>query len=234
MFVKNENNYFATTAWQWMYKPIPPRPTAPKRGQHQRVGPRIKDDQTQALEEYVEDKRQGRTPLKLDSPWPNTPRGFQKAFRDYWEDYTEDIYEIVPSGLYSNEDEIPPDIEIAPELPTEAHLQADIDRCFSDTAMYWHWMVKTNRLFAIPHASIRGKNSRDKIIKLIAKKLEEASPAPRVQLFGTEAQWRSFLFVEYFRESDSLSRGEAINKTIEALGFGRDLDRVTRSNRYYS
>ena len=234
MFVKNENNYFATTAWQWMYKPIPPRPTAPKRGQHQRVGPRIKDDQTQALEEYVEDKRQGRTPLKLDSPWPNTPRGFQKAYIAYWEDITEDIYEIVLSELYPNEDEIPPGIAIAPELPCQAMEQKQIDKHLADTAMGWHWIVKTNRVFLVPHVFLRGKSSRDKIIKFITEKLEEDSPPPKVQLFGTDAQWRLFLSVEYFRESDSLSRGDAINKTIEALGYGRDLDRVTRRNRYYS
>ncbi len=81
---------------------------------------------------------------------------------------------------------------------------------------------------------MRDKSSRDKIIKLITEKLEEDSPPPKVQLFGTKAQWRSFLTVEHFRESDSLTRGVAIEKTIEELEYGRDLDPVTRRSRYYS
>ena len=81
---------------------------------------------------------------------------------------------------------------------------------------------------------MRGKSSRDKIIKLITEKLEEDSVPPKVQLYGTDAQWRLFLAVEDFRESDSLSRGAAIKKTIEALGYGRDLDPVTRKNQSYS
>ena len=234
MFVKNENNYFARTAWQWMYKPvIIPSDLGPKRGQPQRVGPRIKDDQTQALEEYVEDKRQGRTPLKLDSPWPNTPRGFQKAYIAYWEDITEDIYEIVLSELYPNEDEIPPGISIAPELLYESEREEDNDRG-DDAVTYWNFTVSTKRLFAVSRVSVRGKSYRNKIIKFITEKLEEDPPAPKVQLFGTDAQWRLFLAVEYFCESDSLSRGDAIKKTIEALGYGRDLDPVTRINQSYS
>ncbi len=231
--VKSECNYFAATAWNWMNEPIPPQPIKIKRGLHQVVGPEITDEQ--AIEEYEEDEKKGRAPLRLDSPWPDTPRGFRKAYSNYWADNTADVHEIVPSGLYPNEDAIPPGIEIAPELPNEAETQADIDRCFADTSMYWHWIVETNRLFAVPRAfSMRGKNSRNKIIKLIAEKLEEDSPPPKVQLFGTDAQWRSFLAVEYFREFDSLSRGAAIEKTIEALGYGKDLDPITRRNQSYS
>ena len=234
-FVQDDGNYFARTAWDWMHEPvIIPRGDGPKRSQPQRVGPRIKDDQTQVLEEYEADESQGRAPLKLDSTWPYTPRGFQKAYRAYWTDYTADICEIVPSGLYPNEDAIPPDIEIAPALPHEDHSQAALESCFSDTALYWHWTVNTYRLFAIPRVSMRGKSSRDKIIKLITEKLEEDSVPPKVQLYGTDAQWRLFLAVEDFRESDSLSRGAAIKKTIEALGYGRDLDPVTRKNQSYS
>ena len=236
MFVNNERHYYAATAWNWMYKPvIIQSELGPKRGQPQRVGPRITDDR--ALKEYEEDEKKGRTPLKLDSPWPNTPRGFRKAYSDCWADYTADVHEIVPSGLYPNEDAIPPGIEIAPELPSEADQQTaiDINKRLWDAAGLWHWIVETNRVFAVPRVfSMRGKNSRNKIIKLIAEKLEEDSPPPKVQLFGTEAQWRLFLFVESFRKSDSLSRGAAIEKTIEALGYGKDLDPVTRRNRYYS
>ena len=235
IFVKRENNYFARTAWNWMHEPviIPPG-RGPKRGQPQVVGPRMEDDQVQALEEYEADKSQGRAPLKLDSTWPDTPRGFQKAYRDYWADYTAEICEIVPSGLYPNEDEIPSDIEIAPALPHEDHSKVALESCFSDTALYWHWTVNTNRLFAVPRVSMRDKSSRDKIIKLITEKLEEDSPPPKVQLFGTDAQWRLFLKVEDFCESDSLSLDDAIKKTIEALGYGRDLDPVTRKNQSYS
>ena len=235
IFVKRENNYFARTAWNWMHKPvIIPRGLGPKRGQPQVVGPRMEDDQVQALEEYEADKSQGRAPLKLDSTWPDTPRGFQKAYRDYWADYTADICEIVPSGLYPNEDAIPPDIEIAPALPHEDHSQAALESCFSDTALYWHWTVNTYRLFAVPRVSMRDKSSRDKIIKLITEKLEEDSPPPKVQLFGTEAQWRSFLTVEHFRTSDSLPRADAIEKAIEELRFGKNLNQVLRKSRYYS
>ena len=106
----------------------------PKEGQPQRLGPRIGDDQVKFLEAYEEDKRQGRAPLKLDSTWPNTPRGFQNAFKAKWADYT-DVYEIVPSGLYPNEDAIPPDIEIAPALPHEDHSQAALESCFSNMAL---------------------------------------------------------------------------------------------------
>ncbi len=232
---KKEDNYFAETAWNWMHEPVRiPRGLGPKEGQSQRLGPRIEEDQVEFLEEYDEDKEQGRAPLKLDSTWPDTPRGFQKAYSDYWADYTAAICEIVPSGLYPNEDDIPPDIEIAPALPHEDHSQAALESCFSDTALYWHWTVNTNRLFAVPRVSMRDKSSRDKIIKLITEKLEEDSPPPKVQLFGTKAQWRSFLTVEHFRESDSLPRADAIEKAIEELRFGKNLNPVLRKSRYYS
>ncbi len=236
MLVNKEDNYYAATAWNWMHEPvIIPRGLGPKRGQPQRLGPRIEEDQGEFLEEYEEDKREGRAPLKLDSTWANTPRGFQKAYRDCWADHTADICEIVPSGLYPNKDAIPSGIETAPALPHEDHSQAALDSCFSNTALFWHWTVETNRVFAVPRVfSMRGKNSRNKIIKLITKKLEEDSPPPKVQLYGTVTQWRSFLTVEDFCESDSLSRGAAIKKTIKALGYGKDLDTVTRENQTYS
>ena len=234
LFVKNENNYFSEVAWNWMYKPviIPPG-LGSRRGHPQRLGPRIEDDQVEVFEEYKEDKRKGLFPLKLNSTWPDTPRGFQKAYMAKWTDYT-DVHEIVPSELYPNTDEIPPGIETAPALPHKDHSQAALESCFSNTALYWHWTVKTNRLFAVPRVSLREKSSRDNVIKLITEKLGEDSPAPKVQLFGTEAQWRSFLAVESFRTSDSLSRGAAIEKAIEEVGDGRDLDPVIRRSRYYS
>ena len=91
-----------------------------------------------------EDKRKGRAPLKIDSTWPDTPRGFQNAYKARWAKYTPDTYEIVPSGIYPNdEDEIPPGIEIAPELLYESKREADDDR-YDDavTALYWHFAVK--------------------------------------------------------------------------------------------
>ena len=136
IFVKREKNYFARTAWNWMHEPVRiPRGRGPKEGHRQVVGPRIREAQVKFLEKYEEDKKQGRAPLKLDSIWPDTPRGFQKAYRDYWADYTADICEIVPSGLYPNEDAIPPDIEIAPALPHEDHSQAALESCFSNMAL---------------------------------------------------------------------------------------------------
>ncbi len=237
MLAKKERNYYASTAWNWMHEPvIIPRGLGPKRGQPQRLGPRIEEDQVEFLEEYKEDKKKGRAPLKLDSTWLNAPRGFQKAYRDCWADYTADICEIVPSGLYPNEDDMPSDIEIAPELPNATHLQQeDIDRCFAETAMYWHWTVKSYRVFAVPRVfSMRGKNSRNKIIKLITKKLEEDSPPPKLQLLGTEAQWKSFLAVEHFRTSESLPRTHAIEKAIVERGFGKNLKPVLRKRLYYS
>ncbi len=232
--VKEENNYFAEVAWNWMHEPvIIQRGLGPKEGQPQRLGPRIGEDQSKFLEAYEEDKRKDRAPLKLDSIWPNTPRGFQNAFKAKWTDYT-DVHEIVPSELYPNENEIPPGIETAPALPHKDHSKAALESCFSDTALYWHWTVKTNRLFAVPRVSLREKSSRDKIIKLITEKLKEGSAPPKVQLFGTKAQWRSFLTVEHFRESDSLTRGVAIEKTIEELRFGKNLNPVLRKSRYYS
>ena len=232
--VKEENNYFAGVAWNWMHEPvIIPRGLGPKRGQPQRLGPRIGEDQVEFLEAYEEDKRKDRAPLKLDSTWPNTPRGFQNAFKAKWADYT-DVHEIVPSELYPNENEIPPGIETAPALPHKDHSQAALESCFSNMALYWHWTVKTNRLFAVPRVSLREKSSRDKIIEFITEKLKEGSPEPKVQLFGTKAQWRSFLAIEYFIKSDSLSRGMAIEKAIVELGYGGDLDPIIRRNRYYS
>ena len=232
--VKEENNYFAGVAWNWMHEPVRiARGRGPKEGQPQRLGPRIGDDRVEFLEEYEADKSQGRAPLKLDSTWPDTPRGFQNAFKAKWADYT-DVYEIVPSGLYPNEDAIPPGIETAPALPHEDHSQAALESCFSDTALYWHWTVNTNRLFAVPRVSMRDKSSRDKIIKLITEKLKEDSPRPKVQLFGTELQWKSFLAVEHFRTSESLPRGVAIEKAIVERGFGKNLNPVLRRSRYYS
>ncbi len=234
MLVKEENNYFSEVAWNWMHEPvIIPGGLGPKSGQPQRLGPRIGEDQVEFLEAYEEDKRKGRAPLKLDSTWPDTPRGFQNAFKAKWADYT-DVHEIVPSELYPNENEIPPGIETAPALPDKNHSQAALDRCFSNMALYWHWTVKTNRLFAVPHVSLREKSSRDKIIEFITEKLKEGSPEPKVQLFGTKAQWTSFLTVEHFRESDSLPRADAIEKAIEELGFGKKLKPVLRKSRYYS
>ena len=128
---------------------------------------------------------------------------------------------------------IPPGISIAPELLYESKREADDDRG-DDAVTYWNFALSFNRLFAIPRVSIRGKSSRKKIIKFITEKLEEVPLAPKVQLFGTEAQWRSFLTVESIRESDSLSRGVAIEKAIVELGYGRDLDPIIRRNRYYS
>ena len=136
IFVKREKNYFAGVAWHWMHEPVRiPRGLGPKEGHRQVVGPRIKEAQVKFLEEYEEDKKQGRAPLKLDSTWPNTPRGFQKAYRDYWADYTADICEIVPSELYPNENEIPPGIETAPALPHKDHSQAALESCFSNMAL---------------------------------------------------------------------------------------------------
>ena len=231
--VKEENNYFAGVAWNWMHEPvIIPRGLGPKRGQPQRLGPRIGEDQVEFLEAYEEDKRKDRAPLKLDSTWPNTPRGFQNAYKARWSEYTPDTFEIVPSGIYENEDEIPPGTSIAPELLYESEREADDDS--DDAVTYWKFASSFNRLFAVPQVSIRGKSSRKKIIKFITEKLEEDPLAPNVQLFGTEAQWKSFLTVESIRKSDSLSRGMAIEKAIVELGYGRDLDPVIRRNRYYS
>ncbi len=103
-----------------------------------------------------------------------------------------------------------------------------------DTAEFWHWTVETNRVFTVPRVSLREKSSRDKIIEFITEKLKEGSPEPKVQLFGTKAQWASFLTVEHFRESDSLPRADAIEKAIEELGFGKKLKPVLRKSRYYS
>ncbi len=233
-FVSKENNSFAKIAWHWMHYPvIIPSRLALKGLKPLRIGPRLIADQVQAIKEYEEDKQKGRAPLKFDSPWPNTPRGFQNAFNARWSDYTPDTYEIVPSGFYPNKDEIPPGISIAPELLYESEREEDNDRG-DDAVTYWNFTVSTKRLFAVSRVSVRGKSYRNKIIKFITEKLEEDPPAPKVQLFGTDAQWRLFLAVEYFCESDSLSRGDAIKKTIEALGYGRDLDPVTRINQSYS
>ncbi len=182
-----------------MHEPvIIPRGLGPKEGHRQVVGPRIEEDQVEFLEEYKEDKKKGRAPLKLDSTWLNTPRGFQKAYRDYWADYTADICEIVPSGLYPNEDAIPPDIEIAPALPHEDHSQAALESCFSDTALYWHWTVNTYRLFAVPRVSMRDKSSRDKIIKLITEKLEEDSPPQKSSCLGQRRSGNPFWLLSTF------------------------------------
>ena len=233
MFTLNENNPFAYVAWNWMHEPIIiPCKLEPQRGQRKLMGPRIGKDQF--FNEYEEDKRKGRAPLRLDSTWPDTPRGFQNNYRAKWADYT-DVREIVPSEFYPNKDEIPTGIEIAPDLPAdETRPKAGNVKIYAETAHHWHWAVKDNRVFAIPRVSIRGKSSREKIIEFISEKLEEDSPPPKVQLFGTEAQWKSFLAIEYFLKSDSLSRGMAIEKAIVELGYGRDLDPVIRRNRYYS
>ncbi len=233
-FVNKENNSFAQIAWHWMHEPeIISSGFAKKILRPVRIGPILINDQVQAIKEYREDKRKGRAPLKIDSTWPDTPRGFQNAYKARWSKYTPDTYEIVPSGIYENKDEIPPGISIAPELLYGSKREADDDRG-DDAVTYWNFALSFNRLFAIPRVSIRGKSSRKKIIKFITEKLEEVPLAPKVQLFGTEAQWRSFLTVESIRESDSLSRGVAIEKAIVELGYGRDLDPVIRRNRYYS
>ncbi len=233
-FVQKEINSFVKIAWHWMHAPvrISSRHVL-KRGQPLRIGPLLINEQVQAIKEYREDRIKGRAPLKLNSTWANTPRGFQDAFNAHWSRYIPDTFEIVPSGFYEKEDEIPPGISLAPKLLYyESARQAD-DRG-DDAVTYWKFAAANNRLFAVPRFTIRGKSSRKKIIKFITEKLEEEPLAPKVQLFGTEAQWRSFLAVEYFRKSDSLSRGMAIEKAIVELGYGRDLEPVIRRNRYYS
>ena len=232
-FVNKENNSFAKIAWHWMHVPeIISSESAKKMLRPVRIGPILISDQVQAIKEYREDKRKGRAPLKIDSTWPDTPRGFQNAYKARWSEYTPDPFEIVPSGIYENEDEIPPGTSIAPDLLYESKREADDDS--DDAVTYWKFASSFNRLFAIPRVSIRGKSSRKKIIKFITEKLEEVPLAPKVQLFGTEAQWRSFLTVESILKSDSLSRGVAIEKAIVELGYGIDLDPVIRRNRYYS
>ena len=233
-YVNKEKNSFAKIAWHWMHTPVTvPSRLALKKGIPVRIGPILINDQVQANLEYLEDKRKGRARLKIDSSWPDTTRGFQDAFNAHWSRYIPDTFEIVPSGFYEKEDEIPPGISLAPDLLYyESARQAD-DRG-DDAVTYWNFAAANNRLFAVPRFTIRGKSSRKKIIKFITEKLEEEPLAPKVQLFGTEAQWRSFLAVEYFRKSDSLSRGMAIEKAIVELGYGRDLEPVIRRNRYYS
>ena len=196
--VKEENNYFAGVAWNWMHEPviIPPG-RGSKEGQPQRLGPRIRKDQGEFLEAYEEDKRKDRAPLKLDSTWPNTPRGFQNAFKAKWADYT-DVYEIVPSELYANENEIPPGIETAPALPHKDHSQAALKSCFSNMALYWHWTVKTNRLFAVPRVSLREKSSRDKIIKLITENWKRIPRHQKSSCLGQSRSGNLFLLLSTF------------------------------------
>ena len=229
-FIKKDSNYFAKVAWHWMFKPIVVKP---KRGQPKAPGPRITEKQD--LDRYKKDKADKRAPLQYKFSWPTTPQGFQEMFCAAWDDSTEEIHEIISSqGLASNNEL--PGILKAPGIPLDpAPSDLYINKCI-EAAVFLDLTLKYYRVFAVPRAYLRGKDSHNNIIKFINDKIAEESPSPKVQLFGTKAQWRSFLAVEYEKKhkSKNLSIGTAIDKAIDRLRLGKNLSPETRRNRYHS